>query len=59
MEFRSRPVATLVLIAVWALVTIGRAFGFAEPGPFYVPLTIAVFLIIGLMWDVDLTRLLR
>lgn len=53
-----RKAVTLLLVIVWGVITIGLsfdAFHVSSP-PFYGTLTAAVFLILGRLWDIELTN---
>ncbi|WP_101295175.1 hypothetical protein [Halegenticoccus soli] len=53
-----RAAVTLVLVAVWASLVVGVAFGYASNAPFLVPITALVFLIVRRMWRIDARGLL-
>lgn len=56
---RAKTAATVILVATWAAITLGVAFEYAVEPSVYGPLTALVWLIVGLMWNIDPSGNLR
>lgn len=54
----TRKYSTLALFALWATITAGIAFGYAESTQVYMIMTMVVWLILGRMWNIEVGRLM-
>lgn len=50
----TRKIVTSLLMITWATITIGTAFGYAEPGDYYAWISMLVFSIVGTIWGFEL-----